>query len=139
MFEAAQSTEIRNSVAPRAATTRSRITNGKSLLAGIDARSAGARRYRDLVQAYAEPLGGLEGLGATDAALVREIASVSLQSEAMAASLARGDGVDPEQSVRVANVLSRLVSRLERRKRISPKLSVPEYLAARDARKAEGR
>jgi hypothetical protein len=40
---------------------------------------------------------------------------MALQSEGMAAALPRGESVDTEQSVRVANVLSRLVSRLGRR------------------------
>jgi hypothetical protein len=102
-------------VAAPSLTNRSKVTNGTRLLEGMDKRSATGRRFRDLVQAYAAPLGGMLGLGAADAAVVREIAAKTIQSEQLAAALARGESVDTEQSVRVANVLGRLLSRLERR------------------------
>ena len=122
-------------------THRSKITNGRQLLSGIDGRSTAARRYRDLVQAYAEPLGGLMGLSAAQAALVREAASVSVQSESMASALARGEWVDPEQSVRVANTLSKLVNRLEKlslqQRARAPRFSISDYLELRDRRAAD--
>jgi hypothetical protein len=81
----------------------------------MDKRSATGRRFRDLVESYAADLGGLPNLGAADQALVKEIAAKTIQSEQLAAALARGESVDTEQSVRIANVLNRLLGRLERR------------------------
>jgi len=109
----------RASVAASSLTNRSRVTNGRVLLAGMDKRSAPGRRYRDLCEAYAARLGGLSALGVEDAALVREIAAQTIQSEQNAAALARGESIDTEQSVRVANVLNRLLGRLERRAKAS--------------------
>jgi hypothetical protein len=130
----------RASAAASSLTNRSKVTNGTRLLDGMDKRSATGRRFRDLCQSYAESLGGLPALGAADAALVKEAAAKTVLSEQMAASLARGESVDPEQAVRVGNMLSRLITRLERRTKVlasKPKLSVPEYLAQRDARRGQ--
>ena len=104
----------RSDVASRAPTTRSRITNGKQMLAGIDGRSATARRYRDLVMSFADDLGGAVGLTEAQRALVFQAASLVVQSEAMASAAIRGELVDAEQTTRVANTLSRVVSRLEK-------------------------
>jgi hypothetical protein len=114
---------VRDASAPRASTLRAATTNDPLKLRGVSGCSAEARRFRDLMLAYAEPLGGRAGaLSAVDVALVREAASTSLQSEAVAASLAKGESVDPEQSVRIGNALSRLLSRLERRaKAVAPR------------------
>ena len=50
----------------------------------------------------------------------------------------RGEEVSDEQMTRVANSLARTLQRLGIRKRADRKLSVPEYLAQRDARRAQG-
>ena len=60
----------RSGVASRAPTTRSRVTNGRQLLANIDGRSAEARRYRDIVMSFADDLGGAVGLTEAQRALV---------------------------------------------------------------------
>jgi hypothetical protein len=99
----------------------------------MDKRSATGRRYRDLCEAYAAPLGGLSALGVADAALVRETAAKTVLSEQMAATIARGESIDAEQAVRVGNVLQRLLARLERRATaLKPKQpSLAEYLASK--------
>ncbi len=101
------------------ATTRGRakITNDplQRLRMNRGGQSREARRFRDLMLAYAEPLGGLKALGATDIALVHEAASKTLLSETMTAKLARGEEVDVEQAVRVGNTVSKLLRQLERR------------------------
>jgi hypothetical protein len=139
MLDAAQPTDVRTGVATRAATTRSRITNGKSLLAGVDGRSAEARRYKDLCMSFTDDCGGAAGLTEAQRALVRQAAMLSVQSEKLQGAMIRGEDVDLERQTRVANSLARTLSRLGIRKRVSRKLSVPEYLAQRDARLAEGR
>ena len=40
--------------------TRSAVTNHKDLLPGLDGRSATARRFRDLVNAFAADMSGLD-------------------------------------------------------------------------------
>jgi hypothetical protein len=44
----------------RQATARSRITNGKDILPGIDGRSAAARRYQDLIANLVSDAGGID-------------------------------------------------------------------------------
>jgi hypothetical protein len=102
---------------------------------GVKSRSADGRRFRDLMRAYSEPLGGLDALGAADLALVREAASKTMLSEAMAGSLARGEAVDPEQATRVGNTLGRLLRQLEQRaKSLAPKSPSLLEVLARGAR-----
>jgi hypothetical protein len=109
---AERSSDVRNGVASRPATTRSRITNGKQLLVGIDGRSAEARRYKDLAMAYADDCGGAAGLTEAQRALVRTAAMLTIQSESQQAAMLRGEAIDDEQMTRVANSLSRTLHRL---------------------------
>jgi hypothetical protein len=137
MLEAGQSTEVRDDIAARPATVRSRVTNGK-MIAGVDGRSAEARRYRDLAMAFADDCGGAAGLTEAQRTLVRQAATLTVQSEKLQGAMLRGEEMSDEQMTRVANSLSRTLSRLGIRKRADRKLSVPEYLALRDARRASG-
>jgi hypothetical protein len=105
-------------------TTRSRITNGKSLLANIDGRTADARRYRDLAASLADDLGGVAGLTEAQRALVRQAAAMIVQSEKLQGAVLRGELVDVEQLTRLANAATRILSRLgirrEQRRSVSP-------------------
>ena len=62
--------------------TRSAISNGSRLLANVDARSAGARRFRDLVRAFSADLG--DNLSEGDLALVRQAATLIQRGEQFA-------------------------------------------------------
>jgi hypothetical protein len=137
MFSTAESTEVREAVEGRPLKLRSRVTNGSKMLAGIDGRSAEARRFRDLCLSFANDLGGAPGLTESQRALVRQAAALTVQSEKLQAAMIRGEDVSDEQMTRVANSLSRTLHRLGR-KRVGRKLTVPEYLAQRDARRAQG-
>jgi hypothetical protein len=138
MFEASTFPEDRADVAARSTTVRSRVTNGK-MIAGVDGRSAEARRYRDLCMSFADDIGGAAGLTEAQRALVRQAAMLAVQSEKLQGGMIRGEAIDDEQMTRVANSLSRTLSRLGIRKRATAKLSIPEYLAQRDAaRRAQG-
>ena len=136
MLEAAQLTEVLDNVAARPATVRSRVTNGAKMIAGVDGRSADARRYRDLAMSFADDCGGAASLTEAQRALVAQAAALTLQSERLQGAMIRGEDVDVEQQTRVANSLARTLSRLGIRKQVSRKLSVPEYLAQRDAMRA---
>lgn len=93
-------------------TTRSRITNGKQLLANIDGRTADARRYRDLAASLADDLGGVASLTEAHRALVRQAAAMIVQSERLQSAVLRGEIVDSEQLVRLANSATRILTRL---------------------------
>jgi hypothetical protein len=114
--------------APRSSTTRSRITNGKSLLANIDGRTADARRYRDLTASLADDLGGAGGLTEAQRALVRQAAAMIVQSEKLQGAVLRGELVDVEQLTRLANAATRILSRLGIKRRERPPMSLTEYL-----------
>jgi hypothetical protein len=70
-------------------------------------------------------------------ALVKQAASLVVQSESLQGAMLRGEDVSDEQMTRVANSLSRTLSRLGR-KRVQKLPTVLEYLEARDARRAQG-
>jgi hypothetical protein len=91
------------------------MANGSTILAGVDGRSLEARRFRDLCVAYSAALGGFEALSEDDAAIVRQAAGVTMQTEAMQAAIVRGDPVDAEQVVRLTNVLTRLLALIKKR------------------------
>ena len=98
--------------ADRSRTLRSRVTNGKELLANVDGRTAAARRYRDLTISLADDLGGASSLTETQTALVRQAAAMIVQSEKLQGEVLRGEVVDSEQLVRLANAATRILSRL---------------------------
>ena len=75
-------------------TVRSRVTNGRQILAGIDQRSPNARRYRDLVALVAADQGGLDHCSEAKLQLIRRFAALSVQAEAMEAQLANGAAID---------------------------------------------
>lgn len=102
---------------------RSATSNGSTILAGVDGRSLEARRFRDLVVSFAEPLGGFEGLSEESAALVRQAASITMQNESIQAAAVRGEPVDAEQVVRLTNALTRVLSALKRHRK--PKSTAP--------------
>jgi hypothetical protein len=122
MFEVGPLSEESPASSARKPTARSRVTNGKELLANIDGRSTEARRYRDLCFSFADDCGGAAGLTEVQRALVRQAAALTVQSEKLQGAMIRGEAVDDEQMTRVANALSRTLSRLQR-KRSAPKLS----------------
>jgi hypothetical protein len=131
-----RSAEVRDSVAPLLPSSRSRVTNGGKLLVGIDGRLAEARRYRDLAMSFADDLGAAASLTEAQRALIAQAAALVVQSEAMAGAAIRGEAVNVEQQTRVANALGRTLNRLGIKKLAQTKLTVTEYLAARDARRA---
>jgi hypothetical protein len=147
-----RSPDVRDDVAARPATTRSRITNGKQLLVGIDGRSAEARRYRDIAIALADDLGGQDKLSEPARILVRQAAALTIQVEGLQSKIVLGEAVDLEQLTRLSNVLGRTLHRLglERaamasppvsvkawpKTEAAPRLTVQEFLRARDARRA---
>ena len=96
----------------RKPTVRSRVTNGADILAGIDQRSAVARRYRDLVAAVAADMGGVDHCSEARLQLIRRFAALSVQAEAMEAQLANGADIDITEYSQLTSTLVRVVARL---------------------------
>ena len=97
-------------------TTRSRVTNRRATLPGVDGRSADARRYRDLCASFADERGGEAALTESERALIRQAAALQVASERMQAQLIRGEDVDGEELTRLSNALARALSALGKRK-----------------------
>lgn len=113
------------------AALRSRVTNGSVALAGVDGRSAKARRYRDLVDALTVELGG--ELSEAERLQVRNAATLQLHSEELTAALVRGEPVDPEEITRAANGATRALRGLKSRRAVrQPRTGgVQGYLASK--------
>jgi hypothetical protein len=94
---------------PRKAQARSRVTNGKDLLPGIDGRSAVARRYQDLIASLTSDAGGegqLRPAGSSSGA------ALAVLAESIEARLAMGETVDLAEHCTISSTLVRLATRL---------------------------
>ena len=70
---------------------RSAVTNHKDLLPGLDGRSATARRFRDLVNAFVADMGGLDRCSEVRLGLVRRLAATTVQAEMLEARMVNGE------------------------------------------------
>jgi hypothetical protein len=96
---------------------RSAISNGRRLLDGVDHRSAQARRFRDLVNAFAANFGGVAALTEGERVLVRQAAACALRAEQLQAALVKGDPVEPDELIRLANTSRRMLASIAARER----------------------
>ena len=99
-------------ITPRKPTARSRVSNGKDWLAGIDRRSSIARRYRDLMAEAIADAGGVDECSQARLQLIRRLAALSVQLEALEAKLADGADIDIAEYTSLTSTLVRVVSRL---------------------------
>jgi hypothetical protein len=76
-------------------TNRARITNGRTILPHVDGRSAWARRFRDVLSAYASDQGGEDQLSEARQALIRRIACLQTELEILETKFALAGGADP--------------------------------------------
>jgi hypothetical protein len=103
-------------------------------LPGLDGRSASARRFRDLANAFVADMGGLDRCSEIRLGLLRRLAAVTVQAELLEARMVNGEAVDIATLCTLASTTVRLSQRLglERRARnVTP--SLREYLAGRTA------
>jgi hypothetical protein len=91
---------------------RSRVTNHKDLLPNLKGTSRGARRFRDLVNAFGRDLGGLDQLSEIKLNLLRRLASVVVQSELLEAKMINGEEVAVADLCQLASTAMRLSARL---------------------------
>jgi hypothetical protein len=110
---------------------RSRVTNGRDILHGVDGRTATARRYRDLVANLISDAGGEDKISETRRQLIRRFSAQAVMAEQMEARLVMGEEIDLAQHCVVSSTLVRLASRLgiNRSARLVPHLK--DYLEAK--------
>lgn len=108
---------------------RSRKTNGSTAFLGkVDGRSVIARRYRDLVTAYTEQLGG--ELTTWQAVKVSQLAGLTVRAEQLQTQIATGDpDFDDDALVRVENALRRSAAELGLDRPQDTKPDLNSYLA----------
>lgn len=97
---------------------RSRVTNGSKFAEGLDGRTKWGRRYRDLCESYAEDLGGMERLSASQLSLLKRASALTVEIERAEASFSengdtRGPSADDLKDYQTAcNSLRRLLESL---------------------------
>jgi hypothetical protein len=91
---------------------RSRTTNHRDLLPGLDGRSSAARRFRDLVSAFIVDMGGTDNCSDIKLGLLRRLAAVTVQSELIEAKMINGEAVDIATLCTLASTTVRLSQRL---------------------------
>lgn len=100
---------------------RSRVSNGSSLLNGVDGRRASARRFRDLIADLTrEEFGDSENLSIAELGLLRQAAALTLQAERLQAAVVRGETVNADELVRLSSENRRVLAAMRRSKRASP-------------------
>jgi hypothetical protein len=125
--------------AGRSPLARSRLTNGSQSLLFGDGRSAGARRYRDLLNAFASELGGMAALAASAQQAVRRAAQTSVECELLEAQRAAGCEADPIAYATAYNANRRALRDLATLKRRNGerKPDLADYIAAKAREKAD--
>jgi hypothetical protein len=119
-----------SAVAGRPLATRSQLTNRTRLLDGVDGRSSGARRFRDLVESFANDFGGRKRLTETEMALVKQAAAATLRAEQLQAAIAKGEHVDSDEMIRLSGTIRRLLASVTRKE--DPKAdNLADYIARR--------
>ena len=114
------------------------LRNGR-LLASVDHRSAWMRRYRDLMIAHTNDLGGPDNVSHSEKVLIQRAAMIALQCEFIEERWSRNGGeattrYELEDYQRAANNLRRMLLALglQRRSRnVTPNLA--NYLRSNDA------
>lgn len=132
-------------VVARPARIRSAVSNGTRLLAGVDGRSATARRFRDLVAELTAEVGGADDLSAAERSAIRQAAALMLRIEQVQALIVRGEPVDNDVLIRLSGESRRLLAGLRKRAPQSPKdapwsplRSRLQQQAADDRQRAQG-
>lgn len=109
--------KVRKLAKPKA---RTRVTNGRELLPGVDGRSLWARRFRDVLALHLSDLGGDEACSEAEKAIARRAACLIVELEQMEVRFATGDAPEGEETSgnmldryqRCANTLRRLLESL---------------------------
>lgn len=114
--------------------SRAAVTNRSRAHQNGDERSAGARRFRDLVAALSADLG--DNLSEADLAMVRTAAGLTLKSELLQADLAAGKDVDAETLIKLAGTSRRALTAISVKaaeRKPAGTMTLAEYAAQRAA------
>lgn len=115
---------------------RSAVTNGKRLLAGVDGRSATARRFRDLIAELTIEAGGGEGLSAAQRSAIRQAAAILLRAEQVQADIVKGEPVDNDVLIRLSGEARRVLAGLRKRAPSPPGSLLQNHLRNRERKPA---
>jgi hypothetical protein len=101
---------------------KSRITNGSTLLPGIDGRSAWVRRAKDIIAAHLSDMGGEDNTSAAERSIIRRASVLTVELERLEAKFAlagEANTADLDVYARMAGNLRRLLEAvgLQRRPR----------------------
>jgi hypothetical protein len=110
-----------STASPTKAQGRSAVTNGSTLLPGVDGRGAYARRLRDVFRAHVSDLGGDDIISEAERSICRRVATLTCELEHLEYRFATEES-DPfllDAYQRGANTLRRLLQAvgLQRRAR----------------------
>jgi hypothetical protein len=113
--------------------TRSRISNGSTLLPNVDGRNTWVRRARDVIAELVSDLGGLENVSAQERSIVRRAAALTVELERLEARFALADAAnsdDLDLYARASGGLRRLLESvgLERRARLVNRPSISQII-----------
>ena len=117
---------------------RSRITNGKVLVSGLDGRCVWARRMSDLISIHVSDLGGQDAASEAELSIVRRAATLTVELELLELKFAKAGGADTadlDLYQRTANSLRRLLESVGLRRRakdITPP-TIAEYMKSKEA------
>src|ERR1700730_2004601 len=82
--------------------TRSRVTTGRQVFVEGDANSRWARRYRDLIAAHCQDLGGIDLLSEAKLSLIKRASAIELELEQLEGKLSMGAAVELDSFTREA-------------------------------------
>ena len=110
------------------ATSKSKVSNGTRLLAGVDGRSATFRRFRDLV---ADLMAEQDrDLSISEIGLIRSAAALLVRSEELQAAAVRNEDLDGDELIRLTSEARRLLHCLRKSALPEPEpMSIEEHLA----------
>jgi hypothetical protein len=130
---ALESSAARPVITPLPRNLRARVTNESRMLVGIDGRSAEARRFKDLVDGFADALGGEAALTEAQRVAVRRAAELTVLSEQTRTRALRGEPVDPLALCRLEGMTARAVRALGIGRPSQRMPSLDEHLRAVEA------
>jgi len=95
-------------------TSRSRITNGNALHNGVDGRSAGARRFRDILTGIIVDIApaGPQSLSEGHRQLARRVALLCLECERLESRAVSGEAIDLGHYGSLTDRIGRCLARL---------------------------
>jgi hypothetical protein len=91
---------------------KSAVSNCHELLPNVDARSAVARRFRDIVSAILVDQGSANNISEARLQLIRRFSAASCIAEQMEAQLANGDEIDLSAHAQLCSSLVRIANKI---------------------------